>query len=58
MAVEAAVVGAVQRRIAALWPHLNERQRRLLLGAEARELGALRVMQKEGKVLSDHTKSY
>jgi Rhodopirellula transposase DDE domain len=39
MAVEAAVVGAVQRRIAALWPHLNERQRRLLLGAEARELG-------------------
>ena len=39
MAVEAAVVGAVQRRIAALWPHLSERQRRLLLGAEARELG-------------------
>jgi hypothetical protein len=39
MAVEAVVVGAVQRRIAALWPHLSERQRRLLLGAEARELG-------------------
>ena len=39
MVVEAAVVGAVQRRIAALWPHLSERQRRLLLGAEARELG-------------------
>ena len=27
------------RRVAALWPHLNERQRRLLLGAEAREMG-------------------
>ena len=39
MVVEAALVGAVQRRIAALWPHLSERQRRLLLGAEARELG-------------------
>ena len=39
MAVEAGVVGAVRRRIAALWPHLSERQRRLLLGAEARELG-------------------
>jgi len=32
-------VGAAGRRIATLWPHLNERQRRLLLGAEARELG-------------------
>jgi transposase len=30
---------AVGRRVATLWPHLNERQRRLLLGAEARELG-------------------
>lgn len=39
VAVEPAVVEGVQRRIAALWPHLNERQRRLLLGAEARELG-------------------
>ena len=39
MAVDAAVVEGVQRRVAALWPHLNERQRRLLLGAEARELG-------------------
>ena len=39
MVVEAAVVGAAQRRIAVLWPHLSERQRRLLLGAEARELG-------------------
>lgn len=27
------------RKFAALWPHLNERQRRLLLGAKARELG-------------------
>ena len=25
--------------MAALWTHLNERQRRLLLGAEAREMG-------------------
>ena len=30
---------AVGRRVATLWPHLNERQRRLLLAAEARELG-------------------
>jgi DDE family transposase len=29
----------MQRRIETLWPHLNERHRRLLLGAEARELG-------------------
>ena len=33
------MVGAARRRISALWPHLSERQRRLLLGAEARELG-------------------
>lgn len=32
-------VDAAQRRIAGLWPELNERQRRLLLGVEARELG-------------------
>lgn len=32
-------VDASERRITTLWPHLNERQRRLLLGAEARELG-------------------
>ena len=30
---------AVARRTASLWPHLDERQRRLVLGAEARELG-------------------
>ena len=39
MAIEASVVEAVGRRIASLWPVLGERQRRLLLGAEARELG-------------------
>lgn len=33
------MVEGVQRRIPTLWPHLNERQRRLLLGVEARELG-------------------
>lgn len=27
------------RKFAVLWPHLDERQRRLLMGAEARELG-------------------
>ncbi len=27
------------RKAASLWPHLDERQRRLVLGAEARELG-------------------
>lgn len=32
-------IEAVGRRIASLWPVLGERQRRLLLGAEARELG-------------------
>ena len=30
---------AVRRRIESLWPQLNERQRRTLLGVEARELG-------------------
>ena len=39
MAFTEAVVGGVKRRIETLWPHLNERQRRLLLGSEARELG-------------------
>ncbi len=39
MAVDAGVVEGVQRRITTLWPSLNERQRRLLLGVEARELG-------------------
>ena len=39
MAVDAVVVEGVARRITAMWPHLSERQRRLLLGAEARELG-------------------
>ena len=37
--VESDVVEAVGRRIATLWPQLSERQRRLLLGVEARELG-------------------
>ena len=39
MGVESGVVEAVGRRIATLWPQLSERQRRLLLGVEARELG-------------------
>jgi len=30
---------AAARKTASLWPHLDERQRRLVLGAEARELG-------------------
>ena len=34
-----AVEDAVARKAASLWPHLDERQRRLVLGAEARELG-------------------
>jgi len=33
------VEDAVARKTASLWPHLDERQRRLVLGAEARELG-------------------
>ena len=33
------MVDAAERRIATLWPQLTERQRRLLLGVEARELG-------------------
>ena len=33
------VEDAVARKIASLWPHLDERQRRLVLGAEARQLG-------------------
>ena len=39
-------------------PFVEWVRRRSAVRAEARELGALRVMQKEGKVLSDHTKSY
>ena len=39
MAVDAGVVEGMARRITTLWPSLNERQRRLLLGVEARELG-------------------
>jgi len=35
----AAVEEAVARKAASLWSHLDERQRRLVLGAEARELG-------------------
>jgi hypothetical protein len=33
------VKDAVARKMASLWPHLDERQRWLVLGAEARELG-------------------
>jgi len=39
MAESARVAGSVGRRYAALRPHLDERQRRLLLGTEAAELG-------------------
>ena len=39
MAVDAVVVEGVRRRITTMWPHLSERQRRLMLGVEARELG-------------------
>ncbi len=39
MAIDAATLEAVGRRIESLWPQLNERQRRALLGVEARELG-------------------
>src|SRR6266571_2265329 len=39
MAVGMQVAESVARRYAVLRPHLDERQRRLLLGAEARELG-------------------
>ncbi len=33
------VEDGVARKCASLWPHLDERQRRLVLGAEAREVG-------------------
>src|ERR1022692_2808299 len=39
MADDMQVVECVARKYALLRPHLDERQRRLLLGAEARELG-------------------
>ncbi len=39
MAINAATLEAVGRRIESLWPQLNERQRRALLGVEARKLG-------------------
>ncbi len=38
-AVSTETTEAVGRRIVTVWPHLTERGRRLLLGAEARELG-------------------
>jgi hypothetical protein len=37
--IEATVLEAVGRRIEVMWPTLSERQRRALLGVEARELG-------------------
>lgn len=39
MAVTARVEEVLSGKLAELWPHLDERQRRLLLGAEARALG-------------------
>jgi hypothetical protein len=39
VAIERTVLDAANRRIDVLWPQLGERGRRLLLGAEARELG-------------------
>lgn len=39
MAITTEVLEATGRRIEVLWPQLSERQRRALLGAEARELG-------------------
>ena len=39
MAITTEVLKATGRRIEVLWPLLSERQRRALLGAEARELG-------------------
>src|SRR5271170_114936 len=39
MAGGVGVAGAIASRVAVMRPHLDERQRRLLLGAEARELG-------------------
>ena len=30
---------ALERKLAVLWPHLDERQRRLVIGVEAREWG-------------------
>jgi hypothetical protein len=32
-------VGALQEKVARLWPHLDERARRLFAASEARELG-------------------
>jgi hypothetical protein len=39
MADSAQVAASVARKYAVLRPHLDERQRRLLLGLEAQELG-------------------
>lgn len=40
----AAVEESLARKFSTLWPHLNEKQRRLVLGVEARELGRGGVM--------------
>jgi hypothetical protein len=39
MAIPEAIRGQLAVKFAVLFPHLDERQRRLLLGAEARSLG-------------------
>ena len=39
MAIGVGVEAALASKFAALFPHLNERQRRLTMGAEARVLG-------------------
>jgi hypothetical protein len=39
VAIDEVLLEGAQRRIITMWPHLNELQRRTLLGVEARELG-------------------
>jgi len=39
VAIDAVLLEGAKRRITTMWPHLNELQRRTLLGVEARELG-------------------
>ena len=37
MAIDAVLLEGAKRRITTMWPHLNELQRRTLLGVEARD---------------------
>jgi hypothetical protein len=48
-------IGPLRAKFEALAPHLNERQRRLLYGAEARQLGAVRHCGRPARLIVSRT---